>query len=156
METIESIVVRRAGREDLDSLARLLGQLDPPGTPERDPSSAVAAWERIAAVPGYAVHLAEIDGIPVGTYSIMPMPSLAHGGTPGAVVEAVVVDGSCRGRGVGRAMMEHAAREAAEAGCYKLALTSGIPREGAHRFYERLGFRRHGVSFLLPLEPSHA
>ena len=34
-----------------------------------------------------------------------------------------------------------------EQGCYKLALSSGMPREAAHRFYESLGFRRHGYSF---------
>jgi GNAT superfamily N-acetyltransferase len=150
------IVVRRAARDDLDALLPLLAQLDAPGTPSLDPVRAQALWEGIESIPGCTVHVAELDGVAVGTFTFMAMPSLAHGGAPGGVVEAVVVDGSRRGSGVGRAMMEHAAKLASEAGCYKLALTSGLPREGAHLFYERLGYRRHGVSFLLPLESEHA
>jgi len=46
-------------------------------------------------------------------------------------------------------MMEHAREECCKAGCYKLTLSSGTPREGAHRFYESLGFERHGYSFLI-------
>jgi hypothetical protein len=40
--------------------------------------------------------------------------------------------------------MGHACEECRLAGCYKLTLSSGLPREGAHRFYESLGFERHG------------
>jgi len=35
-------------------------------------------------------------------------------------------------------MMEHAIAECRKAGCYKLALSSNVKREGAHRFYESL------------------
>lgn len=151
-----TVVVRRASRQDLPALLPLLAQLDAPGVAPLETARAELLWNTLEAVSGCSVHLAELDGVAVGTFTLMPTPSLAHGGAPGAVVEAVVVDGSCRGRGVGRAMMVHAARIASEAGCYKIALTSGLPREGAHLFYESLGYRRHGVSFLLPLEPAHA
>jgi GNAT superfamily N-acetyltransferase len=46
-------------------------------------------------------------------------------------------------------MMEHARELAREAGCYKLALSSNQRRVQAHAFYERLGFERHGVSFVV-------
>jgi len=36
-------------------------------------------------------------------------------------------------------------------GCYKLALSSNLNREEAHRFYERLGFKKHGYSFSVEL-----
>lgn len=150
------IAVREACHRDLDDLMRLLAQLDPPGSPPIDRSLAETVWNRVAEVPGYSVHLAELDAVVVGTFSMLVMPSLSHRGAPGAVLESVVVDGSRRGAGVGRAMMERAAGIATAAGCYKLTLSSGLPREGAHRFYERLGFLRHGVSFLLPLESAHA
>ena len=35
------------------------------------------------------------------------------------------------------------------AGCYKMALSSNLKREAAHRFYDSLGFGRHGYSFLI-------
>ena len=51
-------------------------------------------------------------------------------------------------QGVGKAMMEHAREQCRLAGCYKLALSSNLRREAAHRFYEALGFERHGYSFV--------
>jgi GNAT superfamily N-acetyltransferase len=62
-------------------------------------------------------------------------------------VEDVAVAPERQGQGIGRAMMEHALAECRKAGCYKLALSSNVKREGAHRFYESLGFERHGYSF---------
>jgi len=59
-----------------------------------------------------------------------------------------------RGRGIGAEMMEFATERAREAGCYKVALNSSVGRTGAHAFYERLGFERHGSSFRLPLGPN--
>jgi GNAT superfamily N-acetyltransferase len=46
-------------------------------------------------------------------------------------------------------MMEHARALAREAGCYKLALSSNQKRVEAHAFYERIGFERHGFSFVV-------
>jgi GNAT superfamily N-acetyltransferase len=48
-------------------------------------------------------------------------------------------------------MMQHAMRQAREAGCYKLVLSSNQKREGAHAFYESLGFARHGYSFQIEM-----
>jgi GNAT superfamily N-acetyltransferase len=48
-------------------------------------------------------------------------------------------------------MMRFAMDRCAEAGCYKLALSSNVRREDAHRFYERLGFVQHGLSFSVPI-----
>jgi GNAT superfamily N-acetyltransferase len=84
------------------------------------------------------------------------MDNLAHLGTPSAIVEDVVVDASCRGRGIGRAMMHDAMCVAREKGCYKLVLNSNLRRLDAHRFYEGLGFERHGVSFQVAREGFHA
>jgi hypothetical protein len=40
----------------------------------------------------------------------------------------------------------------AEKGCYKACLSSNIKREKAHEFYDGLGFKRHGISFMMELE----
>ena len=101
--------------------------------------------------PDYRVHLAIREGRIVGTWSQLTMDNLGHGGTPSAVVENVVVDAACRGIGIGKAMMREAMAIAREKGCYKLALTSNLRRTDAHRFYDQLGFERHGVSFLIDL-----
>jgi len=76
----------------------------------------------------------------------------AHSGAPAALVEDVAVHPGAQGRGIGRALMQHAMAIAREAGCYKLALSCNHKREAAHAFYDRLGLRRHGVSFVVDLE----
>ena len=76
------------------------------------------------------------------------MDKLGKRGTPAGVVEDVAVLPSRQGQGIGRAMMEHARAECRRAGCYKLALSSNLKRTDAHRFYDSLGFERHGFSFV--------
>jgi hypothetical protein len=38
-----------------------------------------------------------------------------------------------------------------EKGCYKMTLSSNLKRESAHAFYDSLGFKKHGFSFLVEL-----
>jgi GNAT superfamily N-acetyltransferase len=75
------------------------------------------------------------------------LDNLAHGCQPSGVVEDVAVHPARQGQGIGRQMMYFAMQRCRDAGCYKLALSSNLKREEAHRFYESLGFERHGYSF---------
>lgn len=153
---MERPTFRPAARADLPALANLLSSLEAADAPPTRLEDIERAWDRIQAQEGHQVHVAELDGAVIGTFSLAILPALAHGGSNAAIVENVVVDSSCRGRGIGRTMMAHALDLARAAGCYKLALSSNNRRQEAHRFYETLGFARHGVSFALELEPSHA
>lgn len=108
---------------------------------------------RMATYPEYAVYVATAvnDGSVVGTFALLVMDNLAHGGAPSAVVEDVCVDEGLRGQGIGRAMMRFAMEFARERGCYKLTLSSNSARADAHAFYRSLGFEQHGVSFHVQL-----
>lgn len=55
-------------------------------------------------------------------------------------VAALVVDEACRGLGVGKALMRHTEEWAVEQGCAAVSLRSNVIREGAHRFYQGLGY----------------
>ncbi len=68
-------------------------------------------------------------------------------------MEGIAVAPDLQGRGIGAMMMRHAIEVASEQGCYKLALSSNLKRKEAHRFYEKLGFRQHGVSYLVDIPP---
>ena len=61
------------------------------------------------------------------------------------VYDLVATEGA-RSEGHGRALMDHVEAFAREEGCKYLALACGREREGALRFYERLGFERPGYS----------
>lgn len=59
---------------------------------------------------------------------------------PSAEIGGLVVDESCRSKGVGRLLMERAERWAREKGCLAVTLRSNVIRERAHAFYENLGY----------------
>jgi GNAT superfamily N-acetyltransferase len=108
-------------------------------------------FDQQSRYPDYHVFLAEIDGEVVGTFALLVMENIAHKGTPSAVVEDVGVIPGLQGKGIGKKMMEYALQYAKEKGCYKMSLSSNLRREQAHQFYESLGFKKHGFSFLMEL-----
>ena len=147
---------RIAERADIPALLSLYAQLDGDDAPVMAVSRAEALWDIMESYPDYQVHVVECDGSVVGTFSLLVVVALSHRGIPGALVEAVVVDEKCRSRGVGEAMMRRALEVAGKRGCYKVALSSSSRRVDAHRFYDKIGFRRHGVSFLVEMEEGDA
>jgi GNAT superfamily N-acetyltransferase len=82
---------------------------------------------------------AETDGLVVGVAAFHAMPLLERDGRRGRLV-ALVVDDSCRGQGVGRALVTEVEREARRLGCRELEVTSNRAREAAHGFYRGLGY----------------
>lgn len=61
---------------------------------------------------------------------------------PFAELGGLIVAPERRGRGIGRQLMEAAERWARRVGCRKLRVRSHERRREAHRFYERVGYRR--------------
>jgi ribosomal protein S18 acetylase RimI-like enzyme len=99
--------------------------------------------------PNYFLYVATIDNKVVGTFELLIMDNLAHKGSPSGIVEDVAVEVNYRSLGIGKKMMEFAMDVCRQHGCYKLTLSSNIKREAAQRFYGKLGFKRHGFSFLM-------
>lgn len=104
---------------------------------------------KMKSYPDYRVYVATHQGEVVGTFALLIMDNLAHMGTPSGVVEDVVVKEDLQGQGIGKQMMRFALDLCCKKGCYKMALSSSLKRERAHRFYETLGFVKHGYSFLI-------
>ncbi len=108
-------------------------------------------FQRMMTYPDYAVYIARCDERVVGTFALAIMDNLAHRGSPSGLVEDVVVAEDMRSKGIGKAMMEYALWKCTARGCYKMCLSSNLARTDAHRFYEKLGFRKHGFSFTIDL-----
>ena len=142
------VEVRDATDSDLPGILRVLSESGIDGGESFTLDEARDHFARIRTHPGFRLLVAEIDGEVVGTYVLQIMDKLGKRGTPAGVVEDVAVLPACHGQGIGRAMMEHAREACRAAGCYKLALSSNLRREDAHRFYDSLGFERHGYSFI--------
>ena len=142
-------VIRRAGAADLAAVLALYAQPDLDDGNVLTVADAERIFARFARYPAYTLYVAQQDRRIVGSFALLIMDNLGHLGAPSAIVEDVVVDPALHGNGIGQAMMTFAADEARAKGCYKLVLSSNARRERAHRFYEALGFERHGYSFRL-------
>jgi GNAT superfamily N-acetyltransferase len=143
------ITVRPATEKDIPRILELYSQFSfQPGDYKAAPlEECRKALKKISEVPGYSLLVAEENGEVAGTLFMAILPGMAHGTSPFAVVEYMVVDEKKRRKGIGRALMEHCMKLAKEAGCYKVMLTSDKRREGAHRFYESVGFQASAHGF---------
>jgi GNAT superfamily N-acetyltransferase len=144
-----AVVIRTAATADLPLVLPLLALLDRPGTPPMERDEAANLLARMATYPDYRLFIAELNGEAVGTYSLLIMDNLGHRGNPIGIVECVSVAEDRRGQGIGKQLMHHAMGECRAKGCYKLALSSNVARTDAHAFYDSLGFKRHGISFVV-------
>ena len=89
-----------------------------------------ADWRRFLAMQPVGCLVAELDGVAVGTTVVTAFESVAW-------ISMVLVEQSIRGRGIGKALMNHALELAAELGCTSVRLDAtplGQP------LYESLGF----------------
>ncbi|WP_405896289.1 GNAT family N-acetyltransferase [Streptomyces sp. NBC_00727] len=133
------ITVRTAAEQDLPALLALYHDLNP-DDPHLPREAAADVWERIANQQGRTVLVAEAGGAVAGTADCLVMPNLTRGGRAILFVENVVVADAGRRRGVGRQLLEAAARLGEEAGCYKVQLLAADDAY-VHTFYEACGFK---------------
>ena len=146
-----SVRIREARVEDAANILELYREAGIGPEEAFTPEQAQVQLEVFRKYPNYRVFVAELNGIVVGTYELLIMDNLAKRGRKSAIVEDLAVAESNRGRGIGRLLMQHAMQQAQTTGCYKLVLSSNLRREGAHAFYENLGFEKHGYSFVVSI-----
>jgi GNAT superfamily N-acetyltransferase len=147
------IQIRRARREDVESIVRLLvdDQLGAGRDSADDLSPYLKAFEDIDADASQHLMVADLAGEVVGTLQLAIIPGLARKGALRGQVEAVRVRGDQRGGGLGGRLMEWAIEESRRRGCALVQLTSDLSRVDAHRFYLRLGFAASHQGFKLTL-----
>jgi putative acetyltransferase len=91
---------------------------------------------------GVPQFVAVEDGDVVGWCDVLgkPQHALRHAGTLGIGVVA-----PCRGRGIGRRLLEATVHQAWRVGFTRVELTVRVDNPQARRLYERLGFRIEGL-----------
>lgn len=112
---------------------------------------AKAIFDKMQSYPNYKIYLAKYNDKIVGTFSLAIMDNIAHLGKSSGLIESVAVRKDMRSKGIGRKMMEYAFEICRKNNCYKINLSSNLKRERAHKFYEKLGFKKHGYSFSIEL-----
>jgi GNAT superfamily N-acetyltransferase len=148
-------IYRDATPADLPILIAMLadgqigGRADNPTEP-LDPAY-LAAFEAIERDPNQRLIVAELDGGVVGTMLLSCLPGLLNHGAWRGQIEAVRIASGKRSLGLGSAMIGWAVEYFRKRGCYAAQLTSNNDRADAHRFYERLGWKKSHSGFKLKL-----
>ena len=148
----DRLVIRTAEEKDIADILQLFAQPDMDNGKVLALTEAAIIFNRMKSYPDYQVYVAEIYGEIVGTFALAVMDNLAHMGSKSGLIEDVVVSQKYQRQGIGRKMMKHAIETCKERQCYKVCLSSNQKRENAHRFYDNIGFKKHGYSFMMELE----
>jgi GNAT superfamily N-acetyltransferase len=137
---VPPFLIRAAAPGDAPRIAALLGQLGYPAVA----AEVLARLTRVEGC-GYAAALvAERDGVVIGLATGHLLPSI-HATPLAAWLTTLVVDQQFTGTGVGRALTGAIEGWAESHGAVRLSVTSGLHRDGAHAFYEHVGYARTGV-----------
>lgn len=142
-----NVEIRDAVEGDAEALSPLLEQLmHKPQTPEQ----IRIRLRRLAATGADRVLVAVVEGRVAGvaglTYAWM-----LHVDAPTARLMSIVVDEACRGRGIGRRLIEASLEQSRIWGCDRIELTSRLERGAAHSFYEAVGFEHTSKRFSMPV-----
>jgi ribosomal protein S18 acetylase RimI-like enzyme len=154
MAAICSIIIRRARRDDVDAIVRMLAD-DPLGNARERledplPPSYFLAFEALEQASNIQLAIAEDeDGAVIGCLQLCILPGLSSQGSWRALIEDVRVATHCRSRGVGRQLVQWAIADARAKGCKLVELLTHHTRVDAQRFYVRLGFAPSHVGMTL-------
>src|SRR5487761_466470 len=130
------ITIRVAQLSDAPRLAPLAGQLGYPSTPEQ----VTARLRGIFSDSEHTVFVAEQRNGEIAGYVDVFLFRTAASDVR-AEIAGLVVEEKSRSQNIGRMLMARAEDWARERGCSECGLRSNVIREGAHRFYENLGYR---------------
>lgn len=147
---------RTATVSDLPAIVHLLADDHLGAVRERDgdplPDSYAKAFEALQGIGSEVILALDDEGVIIGCLQLMILPGLGQQGKWRAQIEAVRIASRLRGHGLGSQLIRHAIGRAREKGCKLVQLTSDNSRQGAHRLYERLGFKASHVGMKLPLD----
>jgi ribosomal protein S18 acetylase RimI-like enzyme len=154
MAATSAITVRRARREDIGIIVRMLAD-DPLGRGRERledplPPDYFRAFEALQRYSGIQLVVAEnADGTVVGCLQLCILPGLSSQGASRGLIEDVRVASDCRSRGIGEKLVRWAIAEARANGCKLVELLTHHSRVDAQRFYARLGFQPSHVGMTL-------
>jgi N-acetylglutamate synthase-like GNAT family acetyltransferase len=135
------ITIRKATSEDLRQIVHLMGQLGY----ELSESKVKKNIDAYITFPNRELLVAQMDGQVVGCLALDILQTF-HKEENQMRIISLVVDGVCRGKGIGKFLLNAAEELAVKQGCWMVELTSSERREkdGTHDFYGKEGYRKNG------------
>jgi ribosomal protein S18 acetylase RimI-like enzyme len=154
MPEISPVTIRRARRDDVEIIVRMLAD-DPLGRARERledplPPCYFRAFEALEQASHIQLVVAEGgDGIVIGCLQLCILPGLSSQGASRGLIEDVRVATSCRSRGIGEQLVQWAIAQARARQCKLVELFTHNTRVDAQRFYKRLGFQPSHVGMTL-------
>ncbi len=155
--------MRRAGPADVEAvtalhepLHRLHEQALPREYPPFDAAATRAYYAGVLSEGRRPMWVAEIGGVPVGFAGAEAEQREATPFTRAVRVlhvHQVAVAPDAQRRGVARALLQAADEEAARLGCTQVRLQHVAFNDGAHHFYEAVGYRTRVVTMAKDVPP---
>jgi GNAT superfamily N-acetyltransferase len=139
--SLSDVSIRPATSADADALSALTAELDYPTAP---PLIYTRLDELTAA--GDQVLVAEYQAQVIGLVHLHRTPFL-HRPPDGRIVTLGVL-AAYRNQKIGTKLLATAEQQFWDWGCGRVEVTSGIPRESAHRFYQRAGYEPQSRRFV--------
>lgn len=137
-----SVTVRDAKLSDAPELAALMCELGY----ETSNAEMHSRLQVILANASYKTIVAEIDNKLCGMIGTLTHASHEHNDRSGKII-ALVVSRRKQRSNVGSALIAAAEKDFASRHVSRVTLTTRFEREGAHRFYETLGYAKTGFRF---------
>jgi GNAT superfamily N-acetyltransferase len=131
---VHDVSVRRAVRDDNDTLVTLAGELGYPTTAEE----MLPRLDELLLSETEAIFVA-VEGESVIAWTQVGITIALESGE-WAEIRGLVVSESHRSRGVGAILVAAAEEWARSRGITRMRVRSNVIRERTHRFYERLGY----------------
>ena len=104
-----------------------------------DKEKAMKIFDKINSNPDHIIAVAEIDGVIVGSTTLLIEPKFIHNGGVVGHIEDVVVKKDYQGQKIGEKIMKYLLEIAKNRGCYKTILDC---TDDVKPFYEKLGFKQ--------------
>lgn len=133
-------LIRALGTDDAQRVAELNAQLGY----DAETDAIRERLRRIEVEGGHGVFGAEGPNGLVGFVHFFERPSIEKGFD--LVVQSLVTDETQRGRGIGRLLMDKVEKSAHSRGIRSIVLSSRTDRQGAHAFYDVLGYKAVATS----------
>ncbi len=104
-----------------------------------DREKAKNIFEKINSNSNHFVYVAILDGIIVGSTTMIIEPKFIHEGGNVAHIEDVVVSKEYQGKGIGELLIQSLLELAKDSNCYKTILNCS---DEVKPFYEKIGFKK--------------
>ena len=137
------IKISKAGKADIDEILLLQSQIY---RVKSLASNSRKTLENQLGNKACSVLVAKLDNKIIGTATIYFIEVAARG-RPYAFLEGLVIGENHRGNGHGTVFFQKCVEIAKAENCYKMLFTSGMDRKDAHKFYQKLGFKKWGYEF---------